>query len=387
MLGHRGSSVACIADIEDGSVGVALVAFSDSKPAQVLVSERRSLSPDQSGGEKSPVPITSLFSECLESVLKNYNASDAVKSAGPPKSVHVFLHAPWTHARIASVEERFEKPRSITKAMIATVAQNALAQQSSLDRASILEAGVLQVYVSGYPTANPIGTPGTSLSVVAYESDVVPEAKQRVLEILGKHLPGRTPHLMAGMKSFLTVAHEHFPEHYRYIIIDVNGFTTTAAVILREAMSQEATIPEGTMSILKRISPTTGLPEETLSMLKMLDKDYCSTPACAALKESLARAEPELVKSFAEMFALLTAKRRIPNLCIISVQQELAPWLTSFLERIDFAQFTTTTQPLSVQSLTPEHVSGLVKWNEKTKQDTGIAIATGAVHILEDWKK
>lgn len=374
-------SVVCVLDIEDGSVGVSIVALKKKGPSEVVSAKRALLSLEQHTAEKSPQPLMTLLDETITQVLSAYTAFHAAK-AGPVHAVHAYVHAPWTHVRIASTEDRFDAPKSITKAMISDLAKKAITQPSNLDKGNILEAGVMQVYVNGYPTANPVGTKGVMLSVVVCEADIHSEAKSLLVNVLGKHFPGRTPSLHAGMRAFLTVAHEHFPDTYRYIIVDVNSFTTTAAVIVREAMSQEATIPEGALSIVKRVAPTTGLPEETLAQLKMLESDYCATPACAALKESLARAEPDLVKSFAELFAQLAAKRRTPNICLLSVHAHLAPWLTTFLARIDFAQFTATTQPLSVETLTPEHVKELVVWSDGVAPDAGLGISIGAVHIL-----
>ena len=96
----------------------------------------------------------------------------------------------------------------------------------------------------------------------------------------------------------------------------------------------------------------------------------------------LGRAEPELVRSFGEVFATLAAKQRLPNALLLSAPVELTPWLQGFFARIDFAQFTATTQPLAVETLSPEHLSELVQWDEQATPDTGLGMAASYVHIL-----
>jgi hypothetical protein len=152
-------------------------------------------------------------------------------------------------------------------------------------------------------------------------------------------------------------------------------------IIRKDGITQYAVAPEGLSTLLKRVTQG-GLPEETLSLLRMLSTDACSTTACKSVKDSLAKAEPELVRSFGEVFASLSATRKLPNACMLAAPAELTPWLQSFFERIDFSQFTATTQPLFVETLSPEHLLDTVHWKPGVTPDAGIGIATSSVNIL-----
>jgi hypothetical protein len=378
MFSHRSAGKpVLIADVGDGSIGISMVTLGET--AEVLRSMRATLPIEDRTREQSAAAIIKLLEESLGKIL---GASGPGSKPVTPHAVHIVMRAPWTRFRTTSADERFEEARTITKEVIADQAKKALASPSELDRNSILEAGVLQVFLNGYPTANPIGKRAKSISVVAFESDIDAGMRSSIVNAFGKALPDRVPAFHSGMRSLLTVMHEHLPDIHRFLLIDIGGTQTSCAVVRKDAVTQYVAANEGLSTILKRIAQG-GMPEETLSLLRMLATDACSTSACQAVKDSLAKAEPELVRAFGEVFTTLAATRRLPNACMLSAPAELTPWLQGFFERIDFSQFTATTQPLLVETLSPEHLLDSVHWQTGVVPDAGLGIAASSVNILE----
>jgi hypothetical protein len=203
------------------------------------------------------------------------------------------------------------------------------------------------------------------------------------MNTFGKVLPGREVSLRSSMRAALSVLHDHLPDIHRYVILDVGGEGTDCAIIRKESVTQLARVGEGTSSIIKRLAGA-GLPEEIFTQMRMLATDTCATDACKALKDSLARIEPELAKVFGETFSTLAAKRRLPNNAILNCPPEFSPWLQGFFSRIDFSQFTATLQPFTVEPLSPDHLRDIVVWGAGIPADTGLGLAAGYVHILEE---
>lgn len=377
MFSRSAGKPVLIADVGDASVGVSLVTLGDG-PAEVIRSLRATLSIENRTSDQTAAAITQLLEDSVTKLL-------APQSGTKNETLHavrVILRAPWTRFRTAHTEDSFPEPRLITKEMIAEEAKKALAAPSELDRNNILEAGVLQVFLNGYPTSNPLGKRAQSLGVVAFESDVDSAMKASILSVFGKLLPGRTPTIHSGLRALLIVMHEYFPQSHRFVLLDIGGATTSCAVIRKDGITQYTSVPEGLTTLLNRVAKG-GLPEETLSLLRMLSTDACSTTACQNLKDSLAKAEPELVRTFGEAFATLANVRRLPNACMIAGPTELTPWLSGFFSRIDFSQFTATTKPLSLETLSPEHLLDAVHWGSGVFPDTGIGISAASVNILE----
>jgi len=367
--------VVCVADIHDGSVAVAIVALG-THPA-VLALERAS-APMTETSAPGHAQLAALLTETANKLIQAYSVSDVAKKFGQPQHVYAVFHSPWTHLRTAQAEESYEKPRTVTKELIASLVQKALTAPSQLGNTK-LSSGVLHVYVNGYPSAKPIGKKGAKVGVIAYESDIDAEMQTATVAALQKVLPGRSVIARSAMRAFLAVMHEHMPDIPRYAVIDVGTMYTSSFVIRRENVSEESSVPEGVTTITKRLAGS-GPPEEIIPLLRLIANDNCTTPACQALRESIARLEPELVKTYAELFAKLAAARRLPNAAVLFVADPYAEWMRNFFARIDFAQFTATTQPFTVDVMTADKL-GHVQWSGKA--DAGIGVAATYVNMVE----
>lgn len=381
FLKRSAGKVVLIADVDDLSVGVAIVRLEKGGPATVLSKKREMLTPEMRAKEQSAAAISQMLEKNIGDVVKSYIGADAKAAPKPPVAVYAILRAPWTRFRTAEAEESYEKPQAVHKGLIDALAKKALEIPSDFDRANILETGVMQVYLNGYPTGDPIGKHASRAGVIVFESETRADIKKSVIDVFGRTVPGRTPVVRSSTSALLAVLGEHMPDVHRFLILDVGSSVTNCAVILKEALTRTQVVPEGLTTILARVAGA-GLPEETMTQLRMLASNACSDDACKALKDSLARAEPDLAKVFGEAFAKLAAERRLPNNAVLSAPAELSPWLQGFFSRIDFSQFTATMQPLSVEPLTAEHLSDVVTWHEGLP-DTALGIAAGYVNILE----
>lgn len=373
MKRHAGTVL--VADVDEASVGVSLVRL-DAK-AEIIQSFRVNLPAEKRSPDHSVSAITQLLGETVEKAVQVHAADP---KATPLAGSYIIVHAPWTRFRTSQAEEMYAEPVAVTENLIASLTKKALENPSELDPAHRLESGVVHVYVNGYPTNNPVGNQATRIAVTAYESDISPNVQQTLTEVLAKALPGRTPVVRSSMCALLGVVSEHVPEIHRNLIIDVGSSSTYCAVVQKDAVMQTTSVPEGLATILSRIAGG-ALPEEVMTQLRMLASDTCATEACKALKDSLARLEPDLAKNFGEAFAKLAAERRLPNTAMLSAPGEVAPWMAGFFSRIDFAQFTATMQPFSVELLTADHLADAVGWENHTA-DTGLGIAAAYVHML-----
>jgi hypothetical protein len=366
-----------IADVSDGSFAIALAHLKEDSPVQIIRSIRHTLPIEDRTRDQS----ASAIAKALEESLTTFLAVPADVEKESPEEIHILVRAPWTRFRTAKAGESFAETRVVTKELINDYVAKALAQPSELDAANLLEGGVLQVFLNGYHTNKPLNKKALAVAVVAYQSDIEPTFRTSLSTVFGKLLPGRTPGFHSGMRANLAVMHEYFPHLERFVFLDIGGTTTSCTIVRKDAITQHAVVPEGVSTLVKRVAPT-GLPEETLGLLRMLANDTCSTAACQSIKDSLAKAEPELVRAFGEVFASVSSTRRLPNVTILSAPAEVTPWLQGFFSRIDFSQFTATTKPLVIESLSPDHLLAAVRWEAGVTADTGIGIAAGAVNIL-----
>lgn len=370
---HKGTVL--VADVDDASVGVALVELGER--ARIIRSERALLPIEKRSPDHSASAVAQLLSDSLEKVVKAHTADS---KAPPILASYAIVRAPWIRFRTAHVEEVYQSPVVIADTVIAELTKKALLLPSDIDTTNRLESGVMHVYLNGYPTGAPGGKLATRAAVTAYESSIFADARRIITDVLLKALPGREPVLRSSTCALLGVAAEYMPETQRSVLIDIGSSTTQCAVMLRESVTQTVMLPEGLSTILTKIGDG-AFPEQTLTQLRMLATDTCATDACKSLKDALARLEPELAKTFGEVFAKLTAGRRLPNTVLLSAPAELSSWMAGFFARIDFAQFTATMQPFGVELMTAEHIAEGVEW-VGIQPDTALGIAGAYVNIL-----
>lgn len=377
---HKGKPV-LIVDIESGSVAVSVVQIGGAL-ACILYIERVYLPIENRSPEQLTSATISLLKDVSQRAIKKYAESGVGKKTGPIQSLHVLVGSPWVRSHTAVAEETFGEERMVTDKIIRDTAKRAL-DGSPLDAARILETSVTRVQLNGYSTGKPVGKRAHHIAVTSFQSDIDAAMKQGIEVSLQQLAPGRAVTIRSAMRAALAPLHERARSHH-YLLIAMGATSTDCIAVHKEDANEHMVIPIGTATIAKRIAGDKGLAEETFSLMRMLLSDTSATPAYTALKTNLAIIEPELVKSFGDMFASLAAKRRIPNTCFLAAHSDFVPWLEHFFSRIDFAQFSVTAQPLSIESLTPQHLRTEVEWQSGVREDTGMAIAATFVNSMNN---
>ncbi len=377
-LGRAGEKVIAVADIGSGSAAVAILAVPTDGPVRILAAERRFLPLEERSPEAIIAAIGTHLIEAGQHVLENHR-----KVGGKtPLSVYAIIRAPWTHSKTLAARTTFPKTTSISGKMIGALAQQALAGDTEFVRENIIEAGVLRVEVNGYPTSQPEGKSGNELAVSALVSDCDPGLRASVNSALQQLFGSRPVTWRSGVHATLSVMRVKPEAPNEFVVVDMASEGTNFMVIRDGVATEHASTPEGKRSILKRISGN-NMPDDTLTLLRLIAGGECHDPACETVNAATAKAEPELVRAFGEVIAKLVQHQRLPNHLILTTHQDLIPWLSALFSRIDFAQFTTTTQPFIVSSLKPLDLAHWALPEGAVRVDTGIQLAAALVNIEE----
>ena len=79
------------------------------------------------------------------------------------------------------------------------------------------------------------------------------------------------------------------------------------------------------------------------------------------------------------------AIHRLPDTLVLLAHPDILPWLSKFFSRIDFAQFTVTTQPFTVRTMLPNNAPGDASQTAQgSAEDPGLALAVGFVTIEQN---
>lgn len=379
---HHGEKIIAIADVGSDSVGVCIAKINPRGPALIFSSQRLVLQFEERTTEQTISGILSLLKEACEKTLAEYINLQIGNKAKSVSSAYAVIHSPWTNSRTSRAATAFEKEENITDAIIGELAQQALAGAGDIDRSKLFEAGVVRIDLNGYPTKKPAGKYAHMAGVAALLSECEPAIRAGVTETMQRTFSASRPILHSGTRALLSIFHEWPDRSHNHLVIDIAGDSTNCVVIRKDVAAEHLTVPEGVRTIMKRIVGA-GLTEGTLSLLRMVTRDTCNTPACEQLNASLAKVEPELVRIFGEAFGKLGAVRRLPNELLLVVEPELGSWLSRFFARIDFGQFTITTQPFSPSVLAPEDLQGFAVAVGRVAVTVPLAVAAEFVNSEE----
>ncbi len=377
----RKEKVVAILDIGSGSVGYCLAQVQRNAPPKILASERLNLPFEERTSEQTQSAVLALLGEACEKTLEVHARMYAQKIVPAISSSYAILRAPWVRSEFAGAQVEYETDQRITGETMDELAREALANETELNHQALFEAGVVSVGLNGYATKKPIEKSAHTVSVTALISECEPDFRTKVTESLQRSFPSAKPNLRSSTRALLSSLQESGVPPRDRVVIDVESEATNCVVMRDGVVAENFLVPEGTRTILNRIS--TGMPEETLSLMRMMSRGTCNSPACDKMNESLARAEPELVKIFGDALGRLVSVRRLPNELVLIAEPELSQWFSVFFSRIDFCQFTTTTRPFTPTILNSEGIRGFADTDTAGAIDAGLALAVNLVNTEE----
>src|SRR3989338_8313629 len=371
---HKGGNRVAVADVGSGSAGVAILSFTQGEPAKIIAAHRITLPFEERAQEATTAGIISALNESAEKTL----AAARTLGFGPVESSHAVIHAPWVRSKTVSAVKEFPSDQRVNAEEIAVLAKEALAGEKEFNHRDLIEANVVRVELNGYPTAYPNGKHAHVIFAATLVSECQPRIKTVAQETLVKvfSLP---PTFHSGTKALLTLLRGRSASHTNYLIIDMASEATILGSAQKGAPIAHALVLEGTHTILKRIAGN-GMPEETSTLMRMLARDHCEDSSCEELKVNMAHTEQELVRIFGEAFSALAESRKLPRALVLVAESSMTEWLSLFFSRIDFTQFTLTTQPFSVEILTHEDLQHFVASNDPNgSQDIGLLVASSLI--------
>lgn len=378
LAGKRKEKTVAVADVGSGSVAVGIARASLDGSTNILVSERAVLPMSERSPEAAAAATMSLLEETARRALEKRGG--AAPGARRADSALVVIHAPWARSKTVRAFTQFSEETRVGREMINMLAREALETESEYERGNIFEASVIRVELNGYPTPNPAGKRARHVAVSALLSECDPRVRDGATEALSRVFAIPPPAFRSDARALLSIARESSALPKESLIVNMTYDATDVMVVRKGVIVEMAFVREGTGSVLRRIAGQT-LPEETLALIRLLALDRCEQDACEALRESLARAEQDLAKSFGDAFGALSSARRLPNRLVLLAHEDLSPWLARFFGRIDFAQFTVTTRPFMPMPLALENIRKLVVFGGGAVPDVPLGIAAALVNI------
>ncbi len=363
-----------VVDISEGRASVAILSCEKGAACEVLAYGHSALTLDKHSAADEIAAIGQKVAEAGQIAQRAYESAGR---RAPITQAYAILHAPWIRSEEVVTHQSHEDDTRITDAMVSELAKTALNSASAIDSSRFYEASVTRVELNGYPVREPAGKYVRDIAVVSLLSDCDTAARDAAQKAISQLFPVAEIAWRSNLRTIAAVLRDS-ARYEECVAIEV-GMNETQVIALRPHGLIQYTVQEGARTILSRVAPGT-LPEETLSTMRLLASDSCSTESCEAIEKALVLAEPDLAHIFGEALAGMAAQRRIPNDVILCAQSDIEPYLSRFLSRIDFAQFTITMLPFTVHATSELELKHYVA---RDVHDPSLLFACALVNIEE----
>ncbi len=376
-IGTKEKTIA-IVDVGSASAAVSIIHLSTSGPSTIVAADRAFIPHEKRTKDQSAIAMSVVIVEAAKKCLASQSMRN--KESAQPTELYTYLRTPWTTSKTIQVSEKFEREEKIRDSVIKDMSKKVSNYETGSPTESLLEAMLLRIELNGYATSKPVGKSAHEIRVSALMTTTETAIRKIVQEGVEKAFPVHTSEWRSHTRALLTLIREQHEHVGDCIVIDLAMEGSSIMTVQDGLLGEQLSTDEGVHSILNRIAPKS-LPEESLALVRMLERDQCSSDTCESLRESMSRSEQDLVRIFGELFAKYAITRRIPNTMLLIVHPDLAEWLSRFFSRIDFSQFTMTAQPFQVSVLTPKDLDMWVKCAPGVSEDTSMMLDTALVHI------
>ncbi len=368
------SSYGIIFDIDSATVGVAIAKYQKGGPISILYSSRTVI---KFGDGSSAADLGIYVSTAIETAGKKAIDKLGSLNINNKYSVHAIIHAPWGDSKSEREEGVLEKEEKVTKELLQHFMERHLPDKKLNGRVQF-DKHIVQIEVNGYVTAHPYKKMAKSIAMTVLKSSMDESIHQDITSAFSNVFPNHSVHL----DSFLFAAtqlKELFRFQDAYTIVDIGGEYTSLSIVRNDTISKTTWTNFGTEKLIQALTKEDSTRKSTIAELVMYINNTCTPAQCRKIDTLLESPEKEWVRAFGDGASKLGKTHKMPTQTFVSVDKRFAPWFEKVIERLDFAQFTVTGNPLEAQTLSVEHSHRKVKYMNSVRKDSILSL--GALFV------
>lgn len=274
-----------------------------------------------------------------------------------PTRARVYFASPWYASQVRTAKMSRPAPFVVSKTLLNDMISRELkafedevlsAKQGTALALRAIESMTVQVKLNGYPQHDPVSLSARELEISLFLS-VAPEALLKKIEdLVARHF-----HMPISFGSFVAasylVARDFFPHQEDYIILDIGGEVTDVSLVRSDALMQSVSFPRGQNFILRKLSA--GLKRsihESATLLTLLGEGKLEDSMKASVDAILQSAKTEWLESFQKSLFAVSNELSIPDVILLSVGGDTAPWFVGMIQHEEFHQYAHTEKDFKV---------------------------------------
>ena len=296
-LFSKSPKVSAVFDIGNGSIGVALVAFSknarDNKPATVLYTYRE---PITFVTNLTPQNLSSSLLRLLKSVsdhLRKNGFSYVPRDILGQRIVHdvycVFA-APWCYSSTMILNAKKRRPTPITQSFLdEMLARSPLSAESigPADSArTVIEKKVINISLNGYDVNEPVGKKAIDIEMTAFSSSVPGILLKKIEEVIAGSFHFKKMSFFSYALASWAATRSLFPAVSDFLFFDVSGEATEVSIMVKGVLRGVESFPYGRAAIIRSVVAEMAVsPDVALSFLTLTLSGKAEAGIAARIKE------------------------------------------------------------------------------------------------------
>jgi len=376
--GEKKGELVAILDIGSGSVGGALVEFSEDNKPVILLSVR----------EQIVLQNEFKFDHFLSSMLSSTdNVLEHLRKQTDRKFKRTLctLSAPWYVSQTRTILHEDTENMLINKKKVDDLITQEVAKIKEVfdehykditeSPAEIIEIESVNIKLNGYETSDPFGKHAKSLEANLYVSmssgHILTSLRERIQRTLGAR--------EVSFRSFALVAFSTLRDVYNdshdFIFIDISGEMTDISIVRNNTLIETLSFSFGKNFVVRTIaSQQKTVPEEALSSFVMYLDEKSDKESKSKMETILEHAKNEWIQEFKENMKSLATLTVLPGKIFIITDDPFDTWFSKIIGEANYSKLALMRDSLDIESIDVKVLSKFVQYKPDVIRDEFIVM-------------
>jgi hypothetical protein len=383
FLSRKGRAESIIVfDVNAESVGAAVVLVEKGALPRVIYTCREYFFHGKTARYDARRLIDSMratLSRTKDFLAKNI-LSHPIFRSHPPRKTHYAFSAPWVESAMKTITLAWKEPTAVTAKIITALIEKeskAFAAELSTKPGapfSIIEVSITSIRLNGYEVREPYGKKAKNIDVSLCMSALPAEIRDAVSSATpNKAIPWENTY--ASFSSAAAKVVRDIGTEKDFVVLDILGPMTEAAIVRRGALSARITMPLGENMLLdavaKQFSVSRG---EAASHVSMFFAGHADGKTGTILSKIVAEAKLEWKKSFEDAVNALAAKISVPPSLFIIVRSDDAPFFMRTLAGESVMEFGVDRVPFRQTLVAPGFLKSALAVDKNASNDSALLL-------------
>ncbi len=353
--------LAMIFDIGSGSVGAALVGFTQGELPKIFYTTRKKIQISKNlQAQKLLLHMTKALQEAFSDIEREgfpHVRFTFFENIKPDLMLYV-LASPWHTSQVRFVRKKESRPFRVKTDLLGNLVHHELTEFLKAHTSSeitenknhaheLIEGDILDVELNKYSTKNPIDKVVHDLGVTLFATSAPTDFVDSLRAIAERAQHGILNRFASFTFAFFTVVRDVWHENRNYFLLDISGEVTDLSVVKDGKLLETRSFPFGSNTVVRLLASRLGLTIlESESLLVTFYGGHLSVSH--SMRSVIKSAGSEWTSFFSRELKEISSQILLPRDIFLTADEPYALWFKGIIESENIRSLTPTGKPFSV---------------------------------------